>query len=304
MANMVKKENSSSRFPRPFGLTALSIAYRKDKTTENKQALFNYIIHSWILSNGKFGNISMDVNTLARTTGMTIEYIQTYMRDQILTSQIWQPEHQQELINGLLGQQLSWALEDRMEINQQLEILKLSQGGNYRPFISAEMNKALKLRLESSASLQQVIRTFTGGSTTNIFAQFNQQNNVQNNQGISREEAMELISEHEKFLESKSDQAKYLEQAYDLKQLPQIVANEDMQDTDGSAFNVNRQELNEITDDYKGAIEMSSKERHAMRREIEMNIDPDEEDPEFDSYEEVIREESEHEPSIAESYLT
>lgn len=304
MANMVKKENFYSRFPRPFGLTALAIAYRKDKTNENKQALFNYIIHNWILSNGKFGNVSMDVNTLARTTGMTIEYIQTYMRDQILTSQIWQPEHQQELINGLLGQQLSWALEDRMEINQQLEILKASQGGHYTPFISSEMNKALKLRLESSNSLQQVIRTFTGGSTTNIFAQFNQQNNIQNNQGISREEAMELISEHEKFLENKSDQAKYLEQAYDLKQLPQIVANEDIQDTDGSAFNVNRQELNEITDDYKGAIEMSSKERHEMRREIEMNIDPDEEDPEFDSYEEIIKEEPETERSIAESYLS
>ena len=164
------------------------------------------------------------------------------------------------------------------------------------------MNKALKLRLESSTSLQQVIRTFTGGSTTNIFAQFNQQNNVQNN-GISREEAMELITEHEKFLDDKNEQAKYLEQAYDLKQLPQIVANEDMQDTDGSAFNVNRQELNEITDDYKGAIEVSSKERHAMRREIEMNIDPDEEDPEFDSYEDIMEEEPEP-TSIAESYLT
>ena len=302
MADLVKRENPSSRFPRPFGLTALAIAYRKDKTTENKQALFNYIIHNWILSNGKFGNVSMDVNTLARTTGMTIEYIQTYMRDQILTSKIWQPEHQQDLINGLLGQQLSWALEDRMEINQQLEILKASQGGHYTPFISAEMNKALKLRLESSTSLQQVIRTFTGGSTTNIFAQFNQQNNVQNN-GISREEAMELITEHEKFLDDKNEQAKYLEQAYDLKQLPQIVANEDMQDTDGSAFNVNRQELNEITDDYKGAIEVSSKERHAMRREIEMNIDPDEEDPEFDSYDEIMGEEPEP-TSIAESYLT
>ena len=49
---------------------------------------------------------------------------------------------------------------------------------------------------------------------------------------------------------------------------------------------------------------MSSKERHEMRREIEMNIDPDEEDPEFDSYEEVIKEEPETERSIAESYLS
>ena len=40
-----------------------------------------------------------------------------------------------------------------------------------------------------------------------------------------------------------------------------------------------------------------------MRREIEMNIDPDEEDPEFDSYDEIMGEEPEP-TSIAESYLT
>ena len=39
-------------------------------------------------------------------------------------------------------------------------------------------------------------------------------------------------------------------------------------------------ELKEVTDDYKGSIEASSKDRHEMRREIEQNIDPDEEDPE------------------------
>jgi hypothetical protein len=246
----------------------------------------------------------MDINTLARTLGITIEYIQLYMRDHILTSKIWQPEIQQDLINGLLGQQLAWALEDRMEVMQQVDILKASQNGHYTPFISAELNKALKLRLETSASLQQVIRTLTGGGgNVNIF-NLNQQNNVQQNNYISREEAMELITENAGYLEDKSDQAKYLEQAYDLKQLPTVVANDGMEN-DGSTFNVNRQELNEITDDYKGAIEMSSKERHAMRREIEMRIDPDEEDPEFDSYEEEDVDIPDPEPvSIAESYLT
>ena len=292
-------EKDITRFPRPLGTTALAIQYQKDKTDESKKALFNYVIHNWILNNGRFGNTSMDVNTLAKTLCISIEYIQTYMRDQILTSKIWQPELQQDLINGLLGQQLSWALEDRMEINQQVDILKASQNGHYTPFISAELNKALKLRLDTSASLQQVIRTFTGGSTTNIF-NLNQQNNVQQNNYISRDEAMELISESQNFLQDKSEQAKYLEGNYDIKSLPQIVANEDG-DSDVSTFNVNRQELNEITDDYKGAIEASSKTRHEMRREIEMNIDPDEEDPEFIDYAEEI-EEPEVE-SITEQFL-
>lgn len=269
-----------------MGTTALAIQYQQNKSKENQEALYNYIIHNWILSNGKFGNIPMDINTLARILGITIEYIQIYMRDHILTSKIWQPEIQQDLINGLLGQQLSWALEDRMEVMQQVEILKLSQNGHYTPFISAELNKALKLRLETSASLQQVIRTFTGGSTTNIF-NLNQQNNVQQTNYISRDEAMELITESQAFLQDKSEQAKYLEGNYDIKSLPSVVANEDT-DNDGSTFNVNRQELDEITQDYKGAIESSSKARHEMRREIEMRIDQNSEDPEFDYYEEEV----------------
>ena len=112
---------------------------------------------------------------------------------------------------------------------------------------------------------------------------------------------MELITENSGYLEDKSDQAKYLEQAYDLKQLPSVIANEDS-DNDGTTFNVNRQELDEITQDYKGAIESSSKARHEMRREIEMRIDPDAEDPEFDTYEEEI---PDPDPiSISEQFLT
>ena len=285
MEDMAKRENLY-RFPRPMGTTALAIQYQQNKTKENQEALYNYIIHNWILSNGRFGNLPMDINTLARTLGITIEYIQIYMRDHILTSKIWQPEIQQDLVNGLLGQQLSWALEDRMEVMQQVDILKASQNGHYTPFISAELNKALKLRLETSASLQQVIRTFTGGSTTNIF-NLNQQNNVQQTNYISRDEAMELITESQAFLQDKSEQAKYLEGNYDIKSLPSVVANEDT-DNDGSTFNVNRQELDEITQDYKGAIESSSKARHEMRREIEMRIDQNSEDPEFDYYEEEV----------------
>ena len=37
----------------------------------------------------------------------------------------------------------------------------------------------------------------------------------------------------------------------------------------------------QITDDYKGAMSSFSKEHHELRREIEMRIDPDEEDPEL-----------------------
>ena len=273
------------RFPRPLGTTSLAIEYSLTPSDENKFRLYNHVIHQWLLSNGKFGGKYMDVNTLSQITGIPTDYIQCFMRDQVMNSKIWDKDKQEELINGLLGQTLAWALEDRLAIKSQVDLLRQSQNGHYTPFVSAELNKAMKMMLDSSTGLQSVIRTFMGGGTTNIFNMFNQQNNVDNHQenGISLEEAKQLILESNVVLNDKSKEARFLETKYDLMALPEVVATKqegiDKEDYGGS-FNINQTELKEVTDDYKASIEASSKDRHEMRREIEQNIDPDEEDPE------------------------
>lgn len=273
------------RFPRPLGTTSLAIEYSLTPSDENRFRLYNHVIHQWLLSNGKFGGKYMDVNTLSQITGIPTDYIQCFMRDQVMNSKIWDKDKQEELINGLLGQTLAWALEDRLAIKSQVDLLRQSQNGHYTPFVSAELNKAMKMMLDSSTGLQSVIRTFMGGGTTNIFNMFNQQNNVDNHQenGISLEEAKQLILESNVVLNDKSKEARFLETKYDLMALPEVVATKqegiDKEDYGGS-FNINQTELKEVTDDYKASIEASSKDRHEMRREIEQNIDPDEEDPE------------------------
>ena len=273
------------RFPRPLGTTSLAIEYSLTPSDENRFRLYNHVIHQWLLSNGKFGGKYMDVNTLSQVTGIPTDYIQCFMRDQVLNSKIWDKDKQEELLNGLLGQTLAWALEDRLAIKAQVDLLRQSQNGHYTPFVSAELNKAMKMMLDSSTGLQSVIRTFMGGGTTNIFNMFNQQNNVNNHQenGISLEAAKQLILESNVVLNDKSKEARLLETKYDLMALPEVVATKqegiDNEDYGGS-FNINQAELKEVTDDYKASIEASSKDRHEMRREIEQNIDPDEEDPE------------------------
>lgn len=273
------------RFPRPLGTTSLAIEYSLTPSDENRFRLYNHVIHQWLLSNGKFGGKYMDVNTLSQVTGIPTDYIQCFMRDQVMNSKIWDKDKQEELLNGLLGQTLAWALEDRLAIKAQVDLLRQSQNGHYTPFVSAELNKAMKMMLDSSTGLQSVIRTFMGGGTTNIFNMFNQQNNVDNHQenGISLEAAKQLILESNVVLNDKSKEARLLETKYDLMALPEVVATKqegiDNEDYGGS-FNINQSELKEVTDDYKASIEASSKDRHEMRREIEQNIDPDEEDPE------------------------
>ena len=91
------------------------------------------------------------------------------MRDSILNSKIWDMDKSDDLMQGLMSMQVAWAMEDRMEACQQVNLLKASQNGKYTPFISAEVNKALKLKLETSTSLQSLVRGMTGGGSTNIF---------------------------------------------------------------------------------------------------------------------------------------
>ena len=273
------------RFPRPLGTTSLAVEYSLNPNDENRFRLYNHVVHQWLLSNGKFGGKYRDVNTLSQVTGIPTDYIQCFMRDQVMNSKIWDRDKQEELLNGLLGQTLAWALEDRLAIKSQVDLLRQSQNGHYTPFVSAELNKAIKMMLDSSTGLQSVIRTFMGGGTTNIFNMFNQQNNVDNHQenGISLEDAKRLIVESNSILNDKSKEAKFLETKYDLGALPEVVATkQDGIDKDdyGGSFNINQAELKEVTDNYKASIESSSKDRHEMRREIEQNIDPYEEDPE------------------------
>lgn len=285
------EKRSISRFPRPMGTTAMMQEYHKTKDPATLQKVQDYLIGQWLLGNGVLCGITYDINSFANRLGIDINYIRTFMRDRLLASKLWDRDRQEELVTSLLGEQLAWALEDRMEVSHQVNVLREAQGGKYTPFISAEVNKALKLKLESSASLQSIIKNLTGGGTTNIFNQFNQDNSIHDNQFISIDEARELIQEQQKTLE-KSEEAKLLEAKYDMTSLPEVVATkQEGIDTTKEGLTLNKTELNAITDDYKGAMKLSSKEHHEMRRQIEENIDPYEEDPEMDIYLEPEEEE-------------
>lgn len=297
------EEKEIKRFPRPLGLTAMMKEYNVTKDSSLLSKAQDYLINQWLMGNGVICGVMYDINLLSQKLGLDINYIRMYMRDRLLNSKLWDKDRQEEMVTGLLGEQLAWAMEDRMEVSHQVQVLREAQGGRYTPFISAELNKALKLKLDSSNSLQTIVRNLIGGSTTNIFQQFNQQNiQTADSQFISIDEARELIQEQQQVL-PKSEEAKLLEAKYDLTSLPEVVATkQEGIDTTKEGLSLNKTELNMITDDYKGAMASASREHHEMRREIEQNIDPDEPDPELDLYYTDYEEEDE-DKSITEQFL-
>lgn len=298
-------KDNIKRFPRPMGTTAMAAEYQKSQNLEDLQKVYNYIINHWLMGNGMLCGIMYDINTFSTKTGIDINYIRVFMRDRLLQSKLWDKERQEEMLQALLGEQVAWALEDRMEISHQVNILRESQGGHYTPFISAELNKALKMKLDSSTSLQSIIRTFMGGGTTNIFNQFGdtQNNQLNQNQGISIEEARKIILESQRVMD-KPQEAKLLADHYDLSSLPEVVATkQEGIDTTKEGLTLNTAEMRQITDDYKGAMELSSREHHELRREIEANIDLEDPDPEMDIYLDEEQYEEKEPTSIAEQFL-
>lgn len=288
-----------------MGTTAMAAEYQKSQNLEDLQKVYNYIINHWLMGNGMLCGIMYDINTFSTKTGIDINYIRVFMRDRLLQSKLWDKERQEEMLQALLGEQVAWALEDRMEISHQVNILRESQGGHYTPFISAELNKALKMKLDSSTSLQSIIRIFMGGGTTNIFNQFGdtQNNQLNQNQGISIDEARKIILESQKIMD-KPQEAKLLADRYDLSSLPEVVATkQEGIDTTKEGLTLNTAEMRQITDDYKGAMELSSREHHELRREIEANIDPKDPDPEIDMYLDEEQYEEKEPTSIAEQFL-
>lgn len=279
------KNKHSVRLPRPMGVTQAMVEYHKDKSPELLYKIQTFCIQQWLLSNGKLCGRLLDCNTLSKFLLCDPSMIQNHMRDQVLNNKMWDRNNQEMMVQSLVGQQLLWALEDRMEINHQVQVLREAQGDRYMPFISAELNKALGLKLSSSNSLQSLVRGLSGGGSVNIFQQFNQQNNTIENEAVTIEDALTIIQEENSKMLDKSKEIQYIEASYPIEDFPEVVATKQIGvDTSKEGLTLNRSELNQVVDNYNGVLKDFEHEHHEIRREIEYAVDLDSPDPELDIY--------------------
>lgn len=279
----MKEQKIVPRFPRGLGITQLALQANAgdDEALKN---LTKFVIHTWIVNNGKLWSRVYSVNELADFLKCEPSIIQMQMKQTFLDNGLFDRNKMDEIADSLMGAYIGWALEDRMEISQQLQILRDSQGGRYAPFITAEVNKAIGLKQQSTTSLQSLVRAVSGGGTVNIF---NQQNNQFNNTGesepvLTRDIAMSMI---QKELADKGGikEIEYVENQYDFKELPVVVATKQEGNRgDKEGLTLKKAELDSVTGDYHGALKVFEEDHHQIRREIEEGIDYEEIDPELE----------------------
>ena len=278
----MKESRIVQRFPRGMGITQLALQANggDDEALKN---LTKFIIHIWIVNNGKLWSRYYSVNELADFLRCEPAIVQMQMKQTFLDNGLFDRSKMNEIADSLMGACISWALEDRMEVSQQVQILRDSQGGRYAPFITSEVNKALGLKQQSTTSLQSLVRAVTGGGTVNIFAQQNNQfnNGAQEEQTLTRDEAMEMI-QRELADKGGIKEIEYVENQYDFKELPVVVATkQDGNIGEKEGLTLKNGELDSVTGDYHGALKVFDEDHHQIRREIEEGIAYEEVDPEI-----------------------
>lgn len=272
--------NINNRYPRPLGVTSLMVEYHRSENEEALDKIRSYMINQWLLSNGQICGKTIEILALAKFLDCDPETIRVQMRDNFLSSKVWDKDHQEEMLNALMGTQLVWALEDRMEVDRQLNLLKTSQGDSFKPFVTAEVNKAISLKLSSSTNLQSILKSMQGGGSINIFNQVNTQNNQ--NQFLTKEEAMKMIQDgNQKLLDSKKETL-YIEAHHNIAELPEVIATKQQGISQDSAVShINPTELKAITDIYSKddpeALPAPKETRHDTRRAQLLGIDLDSE---------------------------
>lgn len=279
----MKESKIVPRFPRGLGITQLALQANAGDNEALKN-LTKLIIHTWIVNNGRLWARVYSVNELSDFLKCEPSIIQMQMKQTFLDNGLFDRNKMDEIADSLMGACIGWALEDRMEISQQVQILRDSQGGRYAPFITAEVNKAIGLKQQSTTSLQSLVRAVSGGGTVNIF---NQQNNQFNNTGesepvLTRDIAMSMI---QKELADKGGikELEYVENQYDFKELPVVVATKQEGNRgDKEGLTLKKAELDSVTGDYHGALKAFEEDHHQIRREIEEGIDYEEIDPELE----------------------
>jgi len=263
----------NKRLPRPEGSTEIGHTYNKggierDKVEDN---LIGHYVRTGFMYNG----ISMSIEAFCNYT--KIESDRVFQAITMKGKDVYNmvdPNEQGEVLKALLGAALSGALSDRSAALRQLSILQSAQGNGYKAFISGEVNKALKLTQDSTSGILAIAKSLGGSQGLNVIVNNNNGDQVQNNQYLTSDRAVELMQANTlgPTLISNQEAKQALYAKHGIDDMPVVKANEQRGldvAREGLAFD----KLASLSDDKVDKVE--HKDHHITRREDELGIDTD-----------------------------
>ena len=204
---ITKRDGKPTRIPRMQGLTYLSLNHQRDKSDFSKEELYKYIVTQYTLQGFRINKVSLSVTELAHYIRIPQTQVMNYIAS-VSTNlgSLNDPLATTDLMKSIITLSTTWAIQDKGLIMNQIDTLSRAQGGQYRAFISSELNKALKLSLESNKNLMEAYKAFfTSSQSSTQILQILQPKQEKTNNLLTTDEAVKLIHNTNKELTNNSN---------------------------------------------------------------------------------------------------
>lgn len=265
------------RIPRPLGTTELSKQYNITKDNDHYIQLERNIIFSYIRNNFSYCGTYMNTEQFAFIIKSKFETIQSYMIEygkELSKGTKDLLGEGNDLFRAIFSKAFFWGMENRSLVQNQLTILLQSQGNQYMPFISGEVNKTLKLMMDSSGEMQSLIRLLghQGSATSMPFSPSDNTAQQGLPQGPTVDDMVRLLkTENITPLKDNEQQQKALYAHYDIDNMPEVNALLQT-NLDKSKEGLNIKSLTQLSDKQLEGLKAN---KHATRREEENDFDMD-----------------------------
>lgn len=190
------------RYPRPSGLTMMGRDFNESLNFEEKTKLKTQLVRSLIASYVQNGYTILGKPTtlpelaqfLQVTTKRLLKEISRYSAT---LASISSPEEIKTTAQAIFGLLLNNAMQDRGQVQNQLNLMLTAQGGVYKPFISSEVNNTLRLLIESNRPMSELLRNMLHSTNIQVNTQINN-GKVEGEtvkEDFTTHEAIQLLSE-------------------------------------------------------------------------------------------------------------
>ena len=218
------------RIPRPRHITNLSINYRLTQSNQLKQQLLQTLLSQYVTNGFQINGSPLSLQDLSFRYNIPIQDIYQELKSisQTITGFI-NTDNLLSAHEGLLAMTLESVIRDKGLAASQLSRLLDSQGDTYKPFISAEVNQALKTTLSATKNMLDLTNSFIPKNTEIV----NLIKDTQQGNQLSVHEALETIREETKKAQLGTSNQEALNapslddiyQEHQLADMPEVRAN-------------------------------------------------------------------------------
>jgi len=282
------------KLPRPLGLTHMSLQYQKTGAQEDKDKILRYLMQQYIMDGLHYQGQSMNLQQLSHAIKVPLNELYPYMAEGSRTiSGLVQADNLGSTLETLAAMSIQATMDNYGKARNQFDILNIAQGGTYKPFISAEVNKAMKNLFESTKSIGDTYSSFFKDTSTkiNIF----QPKETEDAELVTTEEALNMLNAPGNSKPLKEDEAgmKALFEEYNIEDdTPEVNYNAQNIEGDKNTFlkltpagiplgdkTEEAEVIEEITEKVLAEPPKKAKRKrkksHENRRELEENLDQD-----------------------------